>query len=196
MPRPKLPHVVAERTRHGRVNYYYRKGARRIRLPDNFGTPTFLAAVELARSGQSLPRPLIRYTFDKSLKGNLGHTIRRALRGAGERARAKGLPFDLDFQWVAHRIERQDFRCALSGIAFFCDRSRIGTRNPYAPSLDRIDCAKGYTRDNVRVVLYALNVMLSDWGLEVVQRIANGCRRRANKISTSIPAPMVHIPAP
>jgi hypothetical protein len=63
--------------------------------------------------------------------------------------------------------------------------------SPYAPSLDRIDCRKGYTKDNVRIVVYALNVMLMDWGEVVFSRVAASYRyakqqRKANAYSLTL----------
>lgn len=48
--------------------------------------------------------------------------------------------------------------------------------NPYSPSLDRIDTSRGYTKDNVRLVVYAVNIMLMDWGESIFARVVNGYR--------------------
>ena len=188
MPKKRIAHVVVERSRHGRATYYYRKGrGPRIRLPDNYGEPSFWAAVKQAECGELPARLPYRkfYTFDRRRKGNVGQAIERSLKGAARRAKNRGYMFDLDFEWVVEQIERQDFRCALSGIAFFCDDSRAGARNPYAPSLDRIDCSRGYSRDNVRVILFGLNIMLSNWGEDVFRRVASGYLRERPKNSYS-----------
>lgn len=55
MPRKLPPFVLREKTRHGRVVFYFRKGkAARIRLPD-YGTPEFDAAYLAALTGTSAP---------------------------------------------------------------------------------------------------------------------------------------------
>lgn len=41
-----------------------------------------------------------------------------------------------------------------------------------APSLDQIKAGAGYTPENTRVVLYALNVMAGTWSLAQVREIA------------------------
>lgn len=46
----------------------------------------------------------------------------------------------------------------------------------YVPSLDRIVAGRGYTTDNARIVLLAVNVMLSDWGADVFEQVANSYR--------------------
>lgn len=63
MPR-KLPlNVVRERSRHGRVMFFYRKGkGPRIRLPDAFPSPEFNAAYAAIISGQAPAAPRRRST--------------------------------------------------------------------------------------------------------------------------------------
>ena len=103
-------------------------------------------------------------------------SIRRGLAAAKHRAAKRALPFDLTEKWALDKIERQEFKCALTGISFFAHHPAPRV-HPYAPSFDRIDCAGGYTIDNVRIVVFAVNVMLSDWGDGVFSRVADGYRR-------------------
>lgn len=68
MPR-KLPlHVVRERTRHGKVKFYFRrfKGPR-IRLPDDLGSKEFEEAYAAALAGRVLSRSEVRRTPATSL---------------------------------------------------------------------------------------------------------------------------------
>lgn len=56
MPKPLYPHVKRETTRHGRRVWYFRRGkGPRIRLPDDYGSPAFIAAYHAALSGVSPP---------------------------------------------------------------------------------------------------------------------------------------------
>jgi len=86
---------------------------------------------------------------------------RRAVYMAKNRAKAKRLPFDLTPEWVEERLSRGV--CEVSGLPF--ELGSFGRKHPYAPSLDRIDSTKGYTPDNCRVVLWAVNAGLMEWGL-------------------------------
>ena len=92
------------------------------------------------------------------------------ITAAKQRAKKKGIPYNLD----AHRVEIQEVInagvCQLSGICF----NLTGKQAWNSPSLDRIIPALGYTRGNVRVVLFSLNVMMHDWGLETVQAVMAG----------------------
>lgn len=87
-----------------------------------------------------------------------------ALIGARNRAKQKGMDFDLTKEWVKARAEK----CELSGLPFRPEYDGVHGRNPFAPSVDRIDSSKGYTQDNCRVILYCLNMGLGQWGLEEV----------------------------
>ncbi len=84
--------------------------------------------------------------------------INRIITLARRRAKEKGWKIDLDKKWCRERIDR----CEATNILF--DNTYEGTfitMNPYAPSIDRIDNNRGYTRDNCRLVLTAFNSLKS-----------------------------------
>ncbi len=57
MPRPRLPHLQKETTRHGRIVWYFRRGKeKRIRLDAAFGSAEFLEAYKAAEAGNQLPK--------------------------------------------------------------------------------------------------------------------------------------------
>lgn len=85
----------------------------------------------------------------------------------GAKARSK-TPITLSIEWIETRLAAG--KCELSGIQF--DLSRNGVKGPYAPSIDRIDSSKGYSPDNCRIILWALNAAFSHWGAEVFRKIA------------------------
>jgi hypothetical protein len=63
---------------------------------------------------------------------------------------------DLDDAWTAEA--RATTACALTGLALVVGAGRInGEAHPLAPSLDRIDPLKGYTKSNVRIVATWVN---------------------------------------
>lgn len=175
----KIKNVQTELSRHGRIVYYYRAGnSPRIRLPDEYGSEAFMAAVDLAaKTGIATPRePFTRPSFERTRKRNVGQSLAIAVKGARQRSSAKELGFDIDLAWALAQAERQDFKCCLTGIAFYMPTTAKSYRHPYAPSLDRINPELGYTKDNVRIVIFAINVMLMDWGQEVFERVVSGFR--------------------
>lgn len=200
MPRRLPKHVHVDRSRHGRARYYFRVGrGTRVRLPDSVGSPEFKEAVKLAsESGVSVYKPNVeRPSFAKEQRLRVGATLERALRGARRRAIARHLPFDLDLNWAISTVEAQEFKCPLSGVPFFMECTAETNIHPFSPSLDRIDPRKGYTTNNVRIVVYAINVMLMDWGVAVFERVVNGYRhKKGTKVRTLFPNLVTHAPAP
>lgn len=80
-----------------------------------------------------------------------------ALNGAMQRAKKKGVPFDLTAEYLRSIWTG---RCAVSGFAF---QVGAGPGPKFrSPSLDRIDPATGYVRGNVRFVLWAVNALKAE----------------------------------
>lgn len=58
MPRALPPFVLTERSRHGRVTFYFRRGkGKRTRLPDDPASPEFAAVYAACLTGQEPPKP-------------------------------------------------------------------------------------------------------------------------------------------
>lgn len=100
--------------------------------------------------------------------------VSRSLQNAKHRAAKKKLNFTIDAQLVVSLIEKQDWKCAVSGIDFQPNYDVEGrfTYNPYGISIDRIDCSEGYTRGNIQLVLTAVNFAMNEWGEEIYRDIA------------------------
>jgi len=94
-------------------------------------------------------------------------------------ARARGIPFELSVKDVLGLMQAAEYRCAVSGIAFARERDPETRRDPWAPSIDRIDARHGYTAGNVRVVCYAANLAMSNWGYDTLLRLSNAVVRRS-----------------
>jgi hypothetical protein len=96
------------------------------------------------------------------------------VNAARQRARAFGREFDLDVDMVRQAIERGT--CAVTGLPFVLLRptgsKHDKKQHPLAPSIDRVDCSRGYTHDNVRVVAWAVNIGAQTFGLDVYLAIA------------------------
>lgn len=89
-----------------------------------------------------------------------------------KRAKDKGLPFDLDkhAEDIQRRIDAGF--CELTGYPFDltpCDVK--GVRKFNGPSVDRIDNDKGYTYDNIRIVLSIVNYAMNIWGEDVLREV-------------------------
>lgn len=83
--------------------------------------------------------------------------ISHLFKGAEQRARKKGVPFDLTREYLA---EIWTGRCVVTGIEFKGGRGN-GPKF-FSPSIDRIIPERGYVQGNVRFVVWALNAMKYD----------------------------------
>lgn len=102
--------------------------------------------------------------------------VSRMLISIRNRAKKLGYECDLTPDWLRLRVETGV--CAATGEVF--NLSVIGGRgkkNPLAPSVDRIDCSRGYTMDNCRVVTTIFNMARNDFGDEALARMAKGLLR-------------------
>lgn len=75
-----------------------------------------------------------------------------SMRSARDRARAKGLAFDLDSAYM-HTLGNV---CSLTGLGFR-NPEVSGVVGPYSISLDRMKPELGYIKGNVRLILHSLN---------------------------------------
>lgn len=97
------------------------------------------------------------------------------------RAKARGIPFQITASQVYGLMQRADFRCTVSGIAFSKPERKALEREPWAPSIDRIDARVGYLPDNVRVVALAANYAMNQWGYDVLLRLARAVTANAER---------------
>lgn len=85
-------------------------------------------------------------------------------------SKKKGFVLAIDRAWVAEKLVSG--KCELTGIAFDLSPLPGGRQNPYTASLDRKDCSIGYTPENTRVILWALNAAFNTYGEGVYAKIA------------------------
>lgn len=97
-------------------------------------------------------------------------TFSRMLATAKSRGRLKGWEYSLTLNQILALAAESGGRCAVSGVQF-SDR-RIGSRRPLLPSLDRIDCQKGYVFTNCRIVCMVVNYAMSDFGESALRIVA------------------------
>lgn len=92
-------------------------------------------------------------------------------------ARGRGKDFSLTLVDVINMAERAEGRCEVSLIPF--SALEVNGVQPFMPSIDCINSRIGYTPENCRLVCYAVNVALHQWGDEVLRRIAEGVMQKA-----------------
>jgi len=102
----------------------------------------------------------------------------RLLCSARSRAKRKDLAFDLTKEWLIGLLSEPcprtylDFDLSTGG----CGKGKANAK-ALAPSLDRISNERGYTMDNVQVVVWQYNAAKQEYTdaalLELCQRICN-----------------------
>ena len=96
--------------------------------------------------------------------------VRARLNARGRRA----IAFDLTVDDVWTMLDASAWRCAVTRTRFSLE-VHSGKR-PFAPSIDRIDSATGYTRKNCRIVCVATNYAMNVWGEFVLHRLLQSYR--------------------
>ncbi len=100
-------------------------------------------------------------------------------------AEKRGLAFELSRPRKRELQEQaRNDKCEATGLPF--DLNAEESRNPFFPSLDRIDNSKGYLDNNVRVVVRAFNLMRGDLEDRTFHRIIVGYvkeRRRRRELA-------------
>lgn len=104
----------------------------------------------------------------------LGETRRRAALLDRERFREPGYTCDLDAGHCRALWERQGGRCALTGLAMTAV-ARTGADRAarlHNASIDRIDSARNYSKDNTQLVCMGPNMMKSTFTMAELVRFA------------------------
>lgn len=85
------------------------------------------------------------------------------------RARKRGWEFNLEPEDVIIPTH-----CPVFGVKL----DPVGSGTLYSPSIDRIDCTKGYIKGNIRVISFRANTLLSDGKLEEFEKIVEFLRNK------------------
>lgn len=110
------------------------------------------------------------------------------IKAARRRSKQKNLEFNLTLKDVLPQIEKGI--CQLTELPFDLIPPGRKKRNPYSPSIDRIDSSKGYTPDNIRIVLVAVNDCINQYGddtiLPILKALVKGIEK--NNVKKTKPA--------
>lgn len=112
----------------------------------------------------------------------LRHVGRCLLRAAKQRAKKKGLSFELRASDIIIPAI-----CPILGIPIIKDSFRTMPKTDVnasanAPSLDRIDPRRGYSKDNIQVISWRANCLKRDATAEELRRLATYMTRLEGKL--------------
>ena len=135
-------------------------------------------------------QPTAKQISNRKYKSTIKGRAAVLMGSANSRCLDKNILLELSTEWVIGHLERGT--CEITGLPFNLDPPPAGiTRRPDAPSLDRIDKDKHYTTENTRVILWAVNCALSEYGTEAILPILKamviGIENAKQKSITSVP---------
>lgn len=112
-----------------------------------------------------------------SRRWNAENPARKLLGQYRQSARKRGLDFALTVEIIEAMLA--PMTCSATGLPLTWEHDGSARANPWAPSIDRVDCSKGYVPGNVRVVCWAFNQMRGEYPDEVVFALAKALAARA-----------------
>jgi hypothetical protein len=121
-----------------------------------------------------------KWQSDKNLGQNF---FAHSLSSARKRAAAKGLPCDIDSDYLKS-IYPRDQKCPIFGITM---KAGVRGDNDSAPSLDKIIPERGYTRGNVWYISMRANRIKSEHSLKDILIAACGIHKKLMEIGADIP---------
>ena len=88
--------------------------------------------------------------------------IAQMVYNAESRSKKKKLEFEIDKNLILELAEKQDWLCSVTGHQMSTETNTRKKANSFKVSIDSIDSNKGYLKDNIRLVCWAVNQMKSD----------------------------------
>jgi hypothetical protein len=107
----------------------------------------------------------------------------KALGNARNRAKKKGIPFELTREYIIELFEKQNGKCYYSGLQLnIVKTNKDRTHDPLKMSLDCVDPELGYTKGNVVWCAYCVNALKLKMSKEEMINICRHIVKRASII--------------
>ena len=97
--------------------------------------------------------------------GKMEHTALKT------RSKTRDFKFDLTPEYIQMKFDECEGKCAITKLPFSMEMGTKGKRNPYRPSVDRINSKKGYVKGNIQVVLAIVNTMKMDYTDDILHPV-------------------------
>lgn len=120
---------------------------------------------------------------DPRISPSLQAFVKQVMNGIRSGAAPRGIVCAIDDDDVLDLWLQQEGRCALSGLPMTCkkwDKAKM--------SVDRIDSAGNYTRDNVQLVCAVINVMKNDMSQGAFRALCRAVVRQEMQIDRALAA--------
>ena len=110
---------------------------------------------------------------DKADPDKIGKMEYKALKArvAAHAKKGRIMGFNITPEYIQSIYDSQNGVCALSGLKFEMELGKPRKRNPYRPSVDRINSNKGYVKGNIQFVLAIVNTMKMDYTDDILKPV-------------------------
>lgn len=93
----------------------------------------------------------------KEFYASINGRAKTLFKGAQRRSKQYNEPLEVTAEWIQEKLEKG--YCEITRIPFDFSPHPTYSKNPFAPSIDRKDSTKGYTKENTRIVIWQVNLM-------------------------------------
>lgn len=92
-------------------------------------------------------------------EANLKATFYKLITSVRGNGKTRKLDCELDIKFLSNLYAKQKGACFYTGVPMYIRTKNYVRRHPLLISVDRVNSAKGYTKDNVVLCCYAVNLI-------------------------------------
>jgi hypothetical protein len=92
-------------------------------------------------------------------------------RVAAHEKKGRKMSFNLTPQYIQSKFDACEGKCAITKLPFSMELGTKGNRNPFRPSVDRINSKKGYVKGNIQIILAIVNTMKMDYTDDILHPV-------------------------